>query len=99
MLGDSPSSGNAAWAYGGARSHDPEKTWREQEDERNRTDQSFLVPKADIVANNYDLSINRYNEVVHEAVEHAPPLEILADLQRLEDEIQAGLKELQEMLA
>jgi hypothetical protein len=32
--GDSPSAGNAAWAYGVARSHDPEKSWREQEDER-----------------------------------------------------------------
>ena len=52
--------------------------------DRSRTDQSFCVPKADIVAQGYDLSLNRYKEVVHEEVEHRPPLEILADLERLE---------------
>ena len=36
------------------------------EQERPRTEQSFCVPKANIVANGYDLSINRYKEVVHE---------------------------------
>jgi type I restriction enzyme M protein len=41
---------------------------------RSRTDQSFCVPKADIVANDYDLSINRYKEVVHE-VSRAPAAE------------------------
>ena len=39
---------------------------------RKRTEQSFLVPKADIVAQGYDLSINRYKEVVHEEVAHRP---------------------------
>ena len=50
------------------------------ERERPRTAQSFCVPKADIVAQGYDLSLNRYKEVVHEEVEHRPPQEILADL-------------------
>lgn len=66
--------------------------------ERPRTAQSFCVPKADIAAQGYDLSINRYKEVVHEAVEHEHPLEILAKLRRLEDEIQAGMAELEGML-
>jgi type I restriction enzyme M protein len=65
---------------------------------RARTEQSFCVPLADIVANGYDLSINRYKEVVHEAVEHLPPKEILAKLANLEDEIQAGMKVLEGML-
>ena len=56
------------------------------------------MPKADIVAEGYDLSINRYKEVVHEAVEHRSPKEILADLVKLEGEIQRGLKELEGML-
>jgi len=43
------------------------------------------VPKADIAAQGYDLSLNRYKEVVHEAMEHRAPKEILADLARLED--------------
>ena len=66
--------------------------------ERPRTGQSFCVPKADIVANGYDLSINRYKEVVHEVVEHLPPKVIMARLAELEDEIQAGMKKLEGML-
>ena len=63
-----------------------------------RTAQSFCVAKADIVAQGYDLSLNRYKEVVHEAVDHRPPKEILAELAKLEDEIQKGMKELEGML-
>ena len=58
----------------------------------------LLRAKADIVAQGYDLSLNRYKEVVHEEVEHRPPLEILADLAKLEAEIQQGMKELEAML-
>ncbi len=66
--------------------------------DRPRTAQSFLVPRADIVAQGYDLSINRYEEVVQEEVEHRPPLEVLADLSQLENEIQRGMRELEAML-
>ena len=75
--------------------------WRERdgkEQTRARTEQSFCVPKADIVAQGYDLSLNRYKEVVHEAIEHRAPKEILADLAKLEEEIQGGMKELEGML-
>jgi len=65
---------------------------------RARTEQSFCVPKADIVANGYDLSINRYMEVVHEVVEHRHPKDIMAKLAELETEIQAGMKKLEGML-
>ena len=68
------------------------------ERDRARTDQSFCVPKADIVANGYDLSLNRYKEVVHEEIEHRDPRAILKDLAELEDEIRAGLAELEAML-
>jgi type I restriction enzyme M protein len=68
------------------------------ERERPRTTQSFSVPKADIAAQNYDLSLNRYKEVVHEEVQHRAPREILADLHRLEAEIQEGLRQLEGML-
>lgn len=67
--------------------------------ERDRTDQSFCVSKGDIVGNDYDLSINRYKEVVHAVSEHLSPKEILAKLALLEAEIQAGMKELEGMLA
>ncbi len=68
------------------------------EKSRPRTAQSFCVPKADISAQGYDLSLNRYKEVVHEAVEHESPLAILAKLKALEVEIQAGMTELEGML-
>ncbi|MBF4622736.1 class I SAM-dependent DNA methyltransferase [Clavibacter sp. VKM Ac-2872] len=72
---------------------------RTTERERARTDQSFTVPKSDIVAQGYDLSLNRYKEVVHDEVEHRPPLEIIADIEALETEIADGLAELKAMLA
>jgi type I restriction enzyme M protein len=68
------------------------------EQTRPRTAQSFCVPQAEIAANGYDLSINRYKEVVHAVVEHLPPKEILAKLALLEEEILAGMKELEGML-
>ena len=66
--------------------------------DRARTDQSFLVPKADIAANDYDLSLNRYKEVEYEAVEYDPPQVILERLATLEAEIAKGREELEGML-
>jgi type I restriction enzyme M protein len=63
-----------------------------------RTAQSFCVPKADIAAQGYDLSLNRYKEVVHEVVAHKPPKEIIASLAELEKEIVLGMKELEGMI-
>ena len=71
---------------------------RIEEKSRVRTDQSFLVPKADIVAQDYDLSLNRYKEIVHDETQHRPPLDIVADIQQLEREIVAGLEDLKAML-
>jgi type I restriction enzyme M protein len=71
---------------------------REAEATRKRTDRSFLVPKAEIASNDYDLSINRYKEVEYEAVEHDSPQEILQRLAKLEHEIAEGRKELEGML-
>lgn len=68
------------------------------ERERARTDQSFFVPKDEIVQQRYDLSINRYKEIEYEEVEHRPPLEIIADIEQLELEIAQGLDELKAML-
>jgi type I restriction enzyme M protein len=68
------------------------------ERQRPRTAQSFCVPKADIAAQGYDLSLNRYKEMVHEVIEHRLPQDILADLAKLEDEIQRAMNELERML-
>lgn len=69
------------------------------EADRARTEHSFLVPKADIVAQGYDLSLNRYKEIVHDELEHRAPLEIIADIEALEIEIAQGLDELKAMLS
>ena len=63
-----------------------------------RTAQSFCVPKADLVAQGYDLSLNRYKEVVHAEVSHRKPGEILARLAVLEKEIALGMQQLEGML-
>ena len=68
------------------------------EQERARTEQSFCVPKAEIVAHGYDLSVNRYKEVVREEVEYRKPVEILADLEQIETAIQEATSELKDVL-
>lgn len=68
------------------------------ERKRARTAQSFCVPKSEIAENGYDLSLNRYKQVVYEEVAHVPPKQILVELMKLEREIEAGLKELEGML-
>jgi type I restriction enzyme M protein len=68
------------------------------EKDRPRTAQSFMVPKAEIAANDYDLSLNRYKEVEHEATEHESPKVILERLAALEAEIAKGRAELEGML-
>lgn len=68
------------------------------ERDRPRTAQSFCVAKADLVAQGYDLSLNRYKEVVHDAVEHQAPAEILAELARIEVEIEKGMNALRGLL-
>ncbi|MBF6221185.1 SAM-dependent DNA methyltransferase [Nocardia abscessus] len=69
------------------------------ERDRARTEQSFCVPKADLAAQDYDLSLNRYKELVYEEVEHRPPLEIIEELESIEAEIQQGMSDLKGMLA
>ncbi len=75
--------------------------WAEREKgERDnpRTAQSFTVPKAELAKNGYDLSLNRYKEIVYEQVEYDPPKVIIAQLRELEKDIAEGLDALEEML-
>ena len=68
------------------------------ESDRKRTEQSFMVKKDDIVANDYDLSINKYKEVEYVPVEYPPTSEILASIENLETEIQKEFAELKVLL-
>jgi type I restriction enzyme M protein len=76
--------------------------WRARdgaEKQRPRTARSFVVPKAEIAAAGWDLSLNRYKEMVREEVVHRSPREILAELRGLEKEIVDGMARLEGMLA
>jgi len=64
------------------------------EKERKRTDQSFLIEKSEIVDKGYDLSINRYKEIIYEKVEHQSPQAILDEIETIEREIWQELAEL-----
>ena len=68
------------------------------EESRQRTEQSFFVPKAEIVENGYDLSINKYKKTEYKPVEYPSTQEIMADLHELEMQITQGLVELEGML-
>ncbi len=57
-----------------------------------------MVPVAEIREKGFDLSINRYNEAVHEEVKYESPKVILGKLRKLEAEIVRDLDVLQGML-
>lgn len=69
------------------------------ERDRARTEPSFVVPKDEIVAQDYDLSLNRYKEIEYDDVEHRAPLAIIADIEALDVEIVKGMEELKAMLS
>ena len=63
-----------------------------------KTQKAFVVNASDIAGNKFDLSINRYKEVVYEEEEYEDPKVILQRLKGLEKEILADLDKLEEML-
>lgn len=67
----------------------------DKEADRERTEKSFLVPKQEIVDNDYDLSINKYKKVEYIPAEYPAPKEIIAEIKVLEAEISKGLDELE----
>ena len=70
----------------------------EAEKDRKRTEQSFFVPKEDVVKNGYDLSINKYKETEYVKVEYESSDVILDQIAELQASIDQNLKELREML-
>lgn len=63
-----------------------------------RTDSNFLVPFEEIKANDWDLSINRYKEIVYEEVNYDAPADIISDIKTLDVERIAALKVLEGLL-
>lgn len=70
----------------------------EKEVDRKKIDQSFLVDKAEIEENDYDLSINRYKEIEHEKVEYDAPEYIMTKLDELALDISSKMEELRELM-
>lgn len=71
---------------------------REAEIDRPRTAQSFQIPKSEIVSNGYDLSFNKYREVIYKEIKHDLPETILDELEALELSIQRDVTGLRELL-
>jgi type I restriction enzyme M protein len=66
---------------------------------RSRTDKSFMVPVKEIRDNKYDLSINRYKEVVYEEKTYEKPSVIIDQIETLDRERAALLEQLKAMLS
>jgi len=69
------------------------------EAKRKRTDKSFMVPLKEIQENKYDLSINRYKEVVYEEKVYEKPEVIISQIEALDKERADLLKQLKVMLS
>lgn len=76
-----------------SRFHNPDG-----EKDRERTEQSFFVPKQEIADNDYDLSINKYKKTEYVAVEYPPTSEIMAELNGLYKELGSVLNELNSII-
>ncbi|WP_276623825.1 type I restriction-modification system subunit M [Syntrophomonas wolfei] len=70
----------------------------EGEADRKPTEQSFFVEKSAIVVNDYDLSINRYKEIVYEKVEYDAPAVIMDRLDKLNLDIASQMEELRGLI-
>ncbi|WP_026661393.1 HsdM family class I SAM-dependent methyltransferase [Butyrivibrio proteoclasticus] len=70
----------------------------EAEKDRKRTERSFFVSAEEIRKNGYDLSINKYKEVIYEAVQYPPTSEILAEIKKLNVMIEKETEELEKLL-
>lgn len=68
------------------------------EETRERTEQSFFVPKQEIVDNEYDLSIKKYRKMLPVAVEYPPTSELLDCIEQLESKIQSNVSALRKLL-
>jgi type I restriction enzyme M protein len=66
--------------------------------DRSRREQSFVVSRCELQSQEYDLSSNRYKEVVDDDSTHRPPGEIIAELEHIDREIALELSTLKTMI-
>lgn len=65
---------------------------------RTRKDKSFMVPKQEIIDNEYDFTLNKYKEIDIPEVHYDKPKTILKEINNVEKSIQQHLKELEDIL-
>jgi type I restriction enzyme M protein len=68
---------------------------KKSDDKKNK---HFFVSIADIIANDFDLSLNRYKEIHYDEATFEPPKEILEKLIKLENEILKDMNSLKELI-
>ncbi len=71
---------------------------RDTNKDSDRKQKYFMVPKKEIVDNNYDLNLSTYKEEVYEEVVYEKPNVIFGKLEELEQNIESGLKELKSLV-
>ena len=70
----------------------------DKELERNRTEKSFVVPKEEIVKMDYELTINKYNEIIYEKIEYDEPETIIQGIVQKENKILSDINELYNLI-
>ena len=65
---------------------------------QDRTQPSFLVPKQEIIDNDWDLSINRYKEIVYEEIKYEKPATLIAQIKELDNQRNNALLNLEKMM-
>jgi len=76
------------------------KSWidRNEAKDTDRSEKAFFVSVDELIKNKYDLSINRYKEIVYEEEVFESPKKILESLQSVNNAIDEGIKELSGLL-
>lgn len=76
------------------------KRWENMEDEndRARTEKSFMVSFKEIEENNWNLSVNQYKEIVYEEIDYDSPSKIIADIRQIDKERMNELKRLEQLI-
>jgi type I restriction enzyme M protein len=70
---------------------------RDARKDTDRRQKYFIVPKKEVVENNYDLNLSTYKEEVYEEVKYELPNLILKKLSNIEKTINDGINELTEL--
>ncbi len=83
-------------SYEANTNHSPSENQKNHSSDRRL--KYFIVPKKEIVENNYDLNLSTYKEEVYEEVVYEKPNVIFGKLESIEADIQKGLAELKDLM-